>query len=72
MKGDFKLDPVSVESSSFDICIDASTVNTDNDRRIIFPKDWIGNYLIEFTLSIKVPETLHHGAAYQYDYIAFS
>lgn len=48
------------------------TVNTDSDGRLIFPKDWTGNYLLEFTHSTKVPEAMHHGAAYQYDYKEFS
>ncbi|RSK42115.1 YceI family protein [Mangrovimonas spongiae] len=33
MKGDFRFTPESLENSAFNICIDASTVNTGNDKR---------------------------------------
>lgn len=33
MKGDFNFNKNDLENSSFDICIDASTVNTDNEKR---------------------------------------
>lgn len=33
MKGEFKLDLASLNSSSFNICVDAATIDTDNDKR---------------------------------------
>lgn len=33
MKGDFHLDLAALETANFNICIDASTVNTGNDKR---------------------------------------
>ena len=39
MQGTFKLDPDYLEQSSFDICIDATTINTKNKKRDAHLKD---------------------------------